>query len=421
MSKLLEHIVRNVINEIAGKLNLKWRSLNDKDRAFLNQNAIPLLGIKSADRSNFKKYGGLVLTATRKFGREQSADGNKSFEYTPAQIKNNIRSMLNTLTSIWNPMKSAGYVWLVTTDIKPVEPDAREKSEKIIAKYEFLCMYVSRDSLTTNIDPKTKGYLYSLDDGALVFDWDSIDAKQWKRAAVVAVDDPLTRIKAPYNLISYGDKSDVVDQLYIYFDLVDLDGTTSATSIGFTAPTDMRFNCDLKSVIQWFQQTNNIPVTGNWDVATRNKALSIDEAPYIVPTSAFDSIRNAAASCRINSGETAKDINTITVPEGGFKFGITGDLNFWPVQLLMLAKYEELVESSNSKILTLNDDIYVELKRAVGSKNNPGQYRGDYGTGTREMVKFLINFFNALGSTLDQNPNLVEQSFIDRLLQQETK
>jgi hypothetical protein len=390
--------------------------LNDKDRAFLNQNAIPLLGIKSADRSNFKKYGGLVLTATRKFGREQSADGNKSFEYTPAQIKNNIRSMLNTLTSIWNPMKSAGYVWLVTTDIKPVEPDAREKSEKIIAKYEFLCMYVSRDSLTTNIDPKTKGYLYSLDDGALVFDWDSIDAKQWKRAAVVAVDDPLTRIKAPYNLISYGDKSDVVNQLYIYFDLVDLDGTTSATSIGFTAPTDMRFNCDLKSVIQWFQQTNNIPVTGNWDVATRNKALSIDEAPYTVPTSAFDSIRSAAASCRINSGETAKDINTITVPEGGFKYsgpyadpskGTANDPEFEKVQILM---EKALILSGIASHQKHKDEA---ARWITGYKLNPG----DYGDRTAVHVGKLMSYMiNALGINLDnRNNKIVDQQFVNVL------
>ena len=175
----------------------------------------------------------------------------------------------------------------------------------------------------------------------------------------------------------------------------------------------MRFNCDLKSVIQWFQQTNNIPVTGNWDVATRNKALSIDEIPYIVPTSAFNSIRNAAASCRINSGETAKDINTITVPSEGFKFGITGDLNFWPVQLLMLAKYEELVNKYPDNF-SLNDPIYAKLKRAVGSKNNPGQYRGDYGTGTRDMVSFLKGGFN-----ISSSADLAEQSFIDRLLQPE--
>lgn len=410
MSKLLEYIVRNVITELTGKLDFKWRSLNDSDRAFLNQNAIPLLGIKTADRTDYKKFGGVILTVTRRFGREQTGDsGTKSFNYGPSQIKNDIRSMLNSLSASYNAMKSVGYVWLVTTDIKPVEPDSKEKSEKIITKYEFLCMYVSLNSLTTNIDPKTKGYLYSLDDGALVFDWDSIDAKQWKRQAQIVVDEPIL-VKAPYQLVSYNEKSQVVSQLYNYFDL---NSAESVNSIGFTMPADLKFNCDLKSVIEWFQKTNNIPVTGNWDIATRNKALSIDDVPYIIPKSAHESIRSAAATCKLNSGEVAKDINTITVPDGGFKYGITKDLNFWSVQLAMLSKYEELANKYPAQIST-DDPIYIKLKRAIGTKTNPGQFQGDYGVGTKEMVKFLKDGFEITTSA-----EVVEQAFIDKLLQSE--
>jgi hypothetical protein len=407
MSRLLENIIKNVINELAGKLDLKWRALTDKDRTFIKQDVISLLGVKSTEQDDFNKLGGLVLTATRRFGRmETPGSETKSYSYTPSEIKNDIRTMLNSLTSSFTPMKKAGYVWLVTTDLNPVLPDAKAKAEKIITRYEFLCVYVSQSALMKNIDPTTTGYLYSLDDGALIFDWNNINASQWKKTGKGSADPVTSIMHAPYTLAKFGEKTNVVKQLYIYFDL-DLN-----KELGFITPDDSVFNCELKSVIEWYQKTNKIPVTGAWDELTRNASMAINTVPYPVPSDAVAEIRSAAQACKLETNPKPSEpisTETIIVPESGFKYGEKQNLEFYKVQKLMLAHFEKILSNTDTALKLKQLDIYktyIKLKKALENPKNQGNYLGL----TSTMVTFIKNGFN-----LALNNGVVDNEFVDKL------
>ena len=395
MSKLLEQIIRNILTEDSIVLGLE--TLQAEDVAFINSQIRTPLGIAKTDM-NFYNLDGLRVTLKRVGLRDRDdVTGKRSREITPNEFQTNIVLKLNALRGGYLPMKGPDYVWIITGDLNTDKKrDARNpKSDRIIAKYYSVATYVKTSLIPNTLTNTMKGYIFKLNAGALVFNLADVNFNEWTRGINI---EPVTLANAPYVTVSYGDESRVVRELYAYFNL---------ESSLFNYTVQNNFGCELKGAIQQFQTENGLTVTGDYDTVTMKFATSLKKREYVFRDQF--GVKQFVGQCQIANRQVIDVVTNIKVPEGGFTYGIKGDVEFYLVQQLMLEYYENLLKNPKfEKALKENDSYknYTSLKKALATQAN----HGNYGSITQKMVKFLKDGFK-----MTTSDKVVETEFVNKL------
>ena len=395
MSKLLEQIIRNILTEDSMVLGIE--PLQAEDLTFINSQIRTPLGIASKDM-NFYNLGGTRITLKRVGLRDKDdVTGKRSREMTPNEFQTNVVLKLNGLRGGYELMTGPDYVWIITGDLKTdAKRDARNpKSDRIIAKYYSVATYVKTSLIAKTLTNTMKGYIFKLSGGALVFNLEDVNFNEWTRKINI---EPVTLANAPYVTVAYGDESRVVRELYAYFNL---------DSSLFNYTVQNKFGCELKGAIQQFQTENGLTVTGDYDNATMKFATSLKKNKYVFKDQF--GVKQFVGQCQIANRQVIDVVTNIKVPEGGFTYGIKGDVEFYRVQQLMLEYYENLLK--NLKIvnaLKANDSYknYTSLKKALATQANHGNYLDM----TQKMVKFLKDGFK-----MTTSDKVVDAEFVNKL------
>ena len=395
MSKLLEQIIRNILTEDSMVLGIE--PLQAEDLTFINSQIRTPLGIASKDM-NFYNLGGTRITLKRVGLRDKDdVTGKRSREITPIEFQTNVVLKLNGLRGGYLPMTGPDYVWIITGDLKTdAKRDARNpKSDRIIAKYYSVATYVKTSLIPKTLTNTMEGYINKLSGGALVFNLEDVNFNEWTREINI---EPVTLANAPYVTVSYGDESRVVRELYAYFNL---------ESSLFNYTVQNKFGCELKGAIQQFQTENGLPVTGDYDNATMKFATSLKKNKYVFKDQF--GVKQFVGQCQIANRQVIDVVTNIKVPEGGFTYGIKGDVEFYRVQQLMLEYYENLLKNPKfEKALKASPHYktYTTLKKALATQAN----HGNYGPGTAKLVKFLKDGFK-----MTTSDKVVDAEFVNKL------
>lgn len=395
MSKLLEQIIRNILTEDSMVLGIE--PLQAEDLTFIDSQIRTPLGIASKDM-NFYNLGGTRITLKRVGLRDKDdVTGKRSREITPIEFQTNVVLKLNGLRGGYLPMTGPDYVWIITGDLKTdAKRDARNpKSDRIIAKYYSVATYVKTSLIPKTLINTMEGYINKLSGGALVFNLEDVNFNEWTREINI---EPVTLANAPYVTVSYGDESRVVRELYAYFNL---------ESSLFNYTVQNKFGCELKGAIQQFQTENGLTVTGDYDNATMKFATSLKKNIYVFKDQF--GVKQFVGQCQIANRQVIDVVTNIKVPEGGFTYGIKGDVEFYRVQQLMIEYFENLLKNPKfEKTLKASPHYktYTTLKKALATQAN----HGNYGDGTQKMVKFLKDGFK-----MTTSDKVVDAEFVNRL------
>lgn len=396
MSKLLERIIRNILAE--GNITLAQETLQPEDFTFINSNIRTPLGISSKDM-NFNTLGGLRVTLQRVGHRDTNDEtGERSREITPIEFQSNVVLKLNGLRGLYKPMTGPDYVWLITSDLKTdAKRDAHKpKSERLFAKYYSIATYIKTSLIPKTLTESMAGCIDTLSGGALVFNLEQVKGfTEWTRGVNIASE---VLVNAPYSTAAFGDVSRVVRDLYAYFNL-------ELSPFNYTVQN--KFGCELKGAIQQFQTENGLPVTGDYDDATMKFAFSLKKKEYIFKEQF--GVKQFVGQCQIANRQVIDVVNNIVVPEGGFIYGIKGNVEFYRVQQLMLEYFENLLKIPKAEKALKSSPhykTYTTLKKALATQ----AYRGDYGDGTQKMVKFLKDGFK-----MTTSDKVVESEFVNKL------
>ena len=395
MSKLLEQIIRNILTEDSMVLGIE--PLQAEDLIFINSQIRTPLGIASKDM-NFYNLGGTRITLKRVGLRDKDdVTGKRSREITPIEFQTNVVLKLNGLRGGYLPMTGPDYVWIITGDLKTdAKRDARNpKSDRIIAKYYSVATYVKTSLIPKTLTNTMEGYINKLSGGALVFNLEDVNFNEWTREINI---EPVTLANAPYVTVSYGDESRVVRELYAYFNL---------ESSLFNYTVQNKFGCELKGAIQQFQTENGLTVTGDYDNATMKFATSLKKNIYVFKDQF--GVKQFVGQCQIANRQVIDVVTNIKVPEGGFTYGIKGDVEFYRVQQLMIEYFENLLKNPKfEKALKASPHYktYTTLKKALATQAN----HGNYGDGTQKMVKFLKDGFK-----MTTSDKVVDAEFVNKL------
>lgn len=395
MSKLLEQIIRNILTEDSMVLGIE--PLQAEDLTFIDSQIRTPLGIASKDM-NFYNLGGTRITLKRVGLRDKDdVTGKRSREITPIEFQTNVVLKLNGLRGGYLPMTGPDYVWIITGDLKTdAKRDARNpKSDRIIAKYYSVATYVKTSLIPKTLINTMEGYINKLSGGALVFNLEDVNFNEWTREINI---EPVTLANAPYVTVSYGDESRVVRELYAYFNL---------ESSLFNYTVQNKFGCELKGAIQQFQTENGLPVTGDYDTATMKFATSLKKNIYVFKDQF--GVKQFVGQCQIANRQVIDVVTNIKVPEGGFTYGIKGDVEFYRVQQLMIEYFENLLKNPKfEKALKASPHYktYTTLKKALATQAN----HGNYGDGTQKMVKFLKDGFK-----MTTSDKVVDAEFVNKL------
>jgi len=395
MSKLLEQIIRNILTEDSMVLGIE--PLQAEDLTFINSQIRTPLGIASKDM-NFYNLGGTRITLKRVGLRDKDdVTGKRSREITPIEFQTNVVLKLNGLRGGYLPMTGPDYVWIITGDLKTdAKRDARNpKSDRIIAKYYSVATYVKTSLIPKTLTNTMEGYINKLSGGALVFNLEDVNFNEWTREINI---EPVTLANAPYVTVSYGDESRVVRELYAYFNL---------ESSLFNYTVQNNFGCELKGAIQQFQTENGLPVTGDYDTATMKFATSLKKNKYVFKDQF--GVKQFVEQCQIANRQVIDVVTNIKVPEGGFTYGIKGDVEFYRVQQLMIEYFENLLKipkAEEALKASPHYKTYTTLKKALATQAN----HGNYGDGTQKMVKFLKDGFK-----MTTSDKVVDAEFVNKL------
>lgn len=395
MSKLLEQIIRNILTEDSMVLGIE--PLQAEDLTFIDSQIRTPLGIASKDM-NFYNLGGTRITLKRVGLRDKDdVTGKRSREITPIEFQTNVVLKLNGLRGGYLPMTGPDYVWIITGDLKTdAKRDARNpKSDRIIANYYSVATYVKTSLIPKTLINTMEGYINKLSGGALVFNLEDVNFNEWTREINI---EPVTLANAPYVTVSYGDESRVVRELYAYFNL---------ESSLFNYTVQNKFGCELKGAIQQFQTENGLTVTGDYDNATMKFATSLKKNIYVFKDQF--GVKQFVGQCQIANRQVIDVVTNIKVPEGGFTYGIKGDVEFYRVQQLMIEYFENLLKNPKfEKALKASPHYktYTTLKKALATQAN----HGNYGDGTQKMVKFLKDGFK-----MTTSDKVVDAEFVNKL------
>ena len=394
MSKLLERIIRDVLNE--GQIRVSVETITAEDTQIIKdvQNRLKI----DPTKRTFENFDGLRIVLQRIGGRVEDEAGNKTYGIDKLELQSQVLMKLNSLVGIYKPMTNPDYVWLITTDLRLNDKrDARKpKEERIFARYSVTAIYIQKSLISKEIKADAaSGYLDTLRGGAMVFDLDTAVPK-WIRRSTPEVNQTAELVNAPYGAVSFGAHDPLVKSLYLYFNLVG----------EFMYELTNDYNCELKGAVQQFQIENGLPATGNYDDATSKFARSLQSPTYVFKDK--EAAKRLADSCKLEQ-TTAEVPKDITVPPGGFKYGEKQNAEFYKVQKLMLLYFENILANPTSAEKLKKLDIYksyTDLKKALETTTN----QGNYGVATSKVVTFLKN-----GWKLALNDGVVDNEFVDKL------
>jgi hypothetical protein len=401
MSKLLEQIIRQVLNE--GQIKISIETVKPEDEQIIKdvQNRLKI----DSTKRKFETLDGLRVVLQRIGGRAEQPSGEKTFAIDPTELQSQVLMKLNSLTGLYKPMTGPDYIWLITTDLRlnDKRDERKPKEERIFARYSVTAIYIQKSLIAKQVTSSITGYLDTLRNGAMVFAYDKFNAAQWTNrgndASKQATSD---LVNAPFGTVSFGDNDPLVKSLNVYFNL--------AKEFGFNLTND--FNCDLKGAIQQFQIENKLEATGNYDAKTSNKARSLQNPIYVFKDK--EAVKRLAMQCSVEqtSGTVVGDIK---IPEGGFKYsgpmadptkGTAKDPEFYKVQQLMASALVTLGFTTNKKHKQ-EAQSFID-----GIKNN----QGDYADRTRLHVGKLKNVMIKQNIDLKNTSNeVVDQQFVEIL------
>ena len=362
--QLLENIIRKFLFENDGRLSIDLGKVTTRDRELFEKQITPMLKTTAVYDA---KDAGLVRIDIIRIGGRTKVGDNKISSYDEKLVTTDAIDYLNRFRSgLVSDHTTSDFVWFLIVD--PYSKSSN-KQEKIRAKYSVLAIYV-RTSLLYKTPPSVTGtgWLDKLNRGSNVYDFNRIKMTEWKVANKASADVPIqggdvleTIDDLPLANLKYGDKftsnTKAMNMLYAYFEL-------NFVTLNFLNIRDFKtklgFGCELKSIIEQFQEEQNIPVTGEWDTKTRQAAVSLGKLEYSITNK--DALKSKYEKCALEN----LDLQNIKYPAGG---SFTPDntkqrnIEFVKVQTLML---NYVIKKSQRGKLPENKEWYKQLQSKSG-------------------------------------------------------
>ena len=468
MSTRLDHVIRKYLTEQTRPTYKYMAKKPDADSTnFIKNKICPLFKIdpstvgvaSSPDPKKTWQQGRLVRIDGLEFqiNRRNAMPAGQTDPFSTAdssikqatKLRTLLQSYMNTgLAGVWQKATSTGWFWFISTDqnLDNKKESFKKKDTRTFAKYVYVCTYVKSDvfppSLSLKITSATKGYMFTLNDGALVFDLAEIDAAQWKimTPKTYSGDDAalLSSPGVPQSIMSFGNyNADGVSALNYYlgisnelesnaeFKALQADfpkyfiSTAGAVEDGETNQLPDTYTCVQQEFIRVLQDKASkagysINVNGQYDIATINYLNGRkDKNNNVLPYYRFDdadipSIINKIRTC-LGSQPAAVTSSEIQVPEGGFKKNQTNDPdNFGKVQDLLLNAYIAL-NKKNPEFFPLNASEYTNLKNALAKTPSP---RGGYGDRTQALALYIADGIPDLKNTTKLKNNIIDADVI---------
>lgn len=362
--QLLENIIRKFLFENDGRLSIDLGKVTTRDRQLFEKQITPILKTNAVyDATD----AGLVRIDIIRIGGRTKVGDNKISSYDEKLVTDDALNYLNRFQSgLVSNRTTSDFVWFLIVD--PYSKSSN-KQEKIRAKYSVLAIYV-RTSLLYKTPPSVTGtgWLETLNRGANVYDFNRIKMSEWKAVFKSGADEPIQggdMLETPDDLplinLKYGDKftsnAKAMNMLYAYFE-------SNFATLEFLnireLKTKLGFGCELKSIIEQFQEEQNIPVTGDWDTKTRQAAVSLGKIEYSITNK--DALKSKYEKCTLEN----LDLQNIKYPAGG---AFTPDntkvrnIEFVKVQILMLNYVNSKTKPGK---LPVNKDWYKQLQSKSG-------------------------------------------------------
>ena len=411
---ILEQIIRQVLSEASITVDIETLRPDDERKMKTVHTMLKMNSRLKQETDRFSAADGFLIKIKRVGGRvKDDTTGEKSFEISDSDIMQNAIFKLNTLVGTYSKMNSSEYVWLLTHDVNLRKKDIEKaKASRIIATYIVQAFYIKRSLIPKPLSTSTAGYIDTLSKGALVFDLQKIDENQWITTTNV---DPgevsqTGEFGIPMKELQYKQKSvSQVPILFSYFaqNLFKILSPTETENLVNSLKTESVYGDFHRAFVESFQQEQKLTVTGNWDAATLQRALQLENPTYIFENTADlkSRIDKAIAATR-----SIIDVGSITVPAGGFKYKVTdNDPEFAKVQSVMISWLQKNGIDKSAKHSTKFNEWQTAL-----NKQTDGIFinRGDFGDGTKYFVE-LIKKVPSLG--LGNDYTIVNQNFIDAI------
>ncbi len=411
---ILEQIIRQVLNEASITIDIETLRPEDEQKMTTVHSLLKIKSKLDATPDRFSAADGFLIKIKRMGGRAtDDTTGEKSFEISDSDIMQNAMLKLNTLSGQYSKMNSSEYVWLISHDVNLRKKDIEKaKDSRIIATYIVQAFYIKRSLISKPLSTSTTGYIDTLSKGALVFDLQKIDENQWIRTSKIEPGDVTQTSEAgiPMKELQYKQKSaSQVPVLFRYFaqNLYKILPPTEASDIVTNLKGDSVYGDYHRAFVESFQQEQKLPVTGNWDADTLQRALQLNKDTYTFDNTVDLKTRIDKA---IAATRSIIDVGFITVPAGGFKYKVTdNDPEFAKVQSVMISWLQKNGIDKSAKHSTKFNEWQTAL-----NKQTDGIFinRGDFGDGTQYFVE-LIKKVPALG--LGNEYTIVNQNFIDAI------
>lgn len=366
-TQLLENIIRKFLFEQGGKLTMDLAKVTEKDRNLaktqISKIVMPKINI---NKVNVKDFGQIRIELIRSGGRTKVGDTKKSTYGTKQILDDATNYLKRSQGPLFLTLTTSDFVWFLISD----SPD--NEQEKLRAKYSVIAIYAKKTLFSETPAVKMgNGFIDVLPRGAAVYNFAGINVTDWKTHGDAAPTEPdLNQLKSliglPLQQLEYGaGYSDNIDSLYSYFEnnFIKLNITTN-----LEFKQSAGFGCELKSIIEQFQEEQNIPITGIWDKKTREMVVSLKKLKYEIKN--INDLKSKYDKCKIEN----LDLQNIKYPAGGsFTTENTKEKNidFQKIEILM-NKY--LIQKSKIQEFKglLETPWYKDFKRDLDT--NPGIY-----------------------------------------------
>ena len=433
---LLEQIIRQVLNE--GKIRISIETLRTADETVMDS-LHDDLGITyklSNEKNKFAAADGFLIKIKRVGGRSEDESGKKSYELDAIALRAKAIQQIDTLSGAYAPMKSSEYTWFISPNINENPRDIKKsKDTRVIATYIIQAFYVKSSllwKLVTPQDHPSGGYITTTASNGLIYDKSKIVRSQWRREVKSGADVPMTLpfdLGVPQKEMKFGQKEVIsVKLLFLYFseNLTSILPASDAAKLQEELEQESTFGDFHKAFVEAFQKEQNLPITGDYDTATLQRALQLNKESYTFANT--DDLKTRLMLIINTKKEQEQQISSIQVPAEGFKFNVTTkNAEFYKVQLAMIKFCKDIgvpswpinsgnaVQDDNSKkaILAVSD-FETALQNTV--------QQGTYGKKTQAVVKLckLIIMkilpeeqqIKLLNSTAD----LVDQQFVNAII-----
>jgi hypothetical protein len=358
-TQLLENIIRKFLFEQGGKLTMDLAKVTEKDRKLAkDQMSKVLMSTVNVNAVNVKDFGQIRIELIRSGGRTKVGD-TKISTYRTKQILDDATNYLKRSQGpLFLTLTTSDFVWFLISD------STDNEQEKLRAKYSVIAIYAKKTLFGKTPAVKMgNGFIDVLPRGAAVYNFADIKVTDWKGynnpappEKDIIQDRSFTGM--PLQQLEYGNRySTDIDWLYSYFEnnFIKLNITTN-----LEFKQAVGFGCELKSMIEQFQEEQNIPVTSIWDTKTRETVSSLKKLEYEIKNT--NALKSKYNTCKIEN----LDLQNIKYPAGGsFTPENTKEKNieFIKVQILML---NYVNNNSKNGPAPVNKEWYKELQSKTG-------------------------------------------------------